>query len=467
MIQFFDDGQVLRVVDGETACFFSKDLLSASLDTKINLVCGTKLVLQISDFTEVSAPAATSNADLFRQIKKMINEIGAYDGRKMLVGNVREKFRDEFALFDTAENWTLVQTGPGMAVSVAGVANGSRYLNIASGTTVNSETIIISKKLFTLPFRVVGALTLSQRIANTESYFEVVEVDESGNVIEDVTLGTAPNIRNVRNGAGWKFEGTVSANEIYYSRAGGTSELVSGSTAFGTANSVATGAGPNFMPAFMFDLALATENAIWQTNPVDSSTAGTYVKRNQCVPESDRLYAIRIRVKNLGVSPASSTDFRIHFVRVLDSSRISVDFAQIAGRADTQNAPMVQAAIVGTPAVSVTGSANMVMTPTVYNDSVTNLAASATFTGQSRDATATNVFRRFVATAFSLQAGTIRVDMSNDAATWRPAAPEAPLAANTAVTLDIPVVTRYYRVVYINGAAAQTGFMLNSAFHKI
>lgn len=467
MIQIFDDGQVLRIINGSETFNWSKDLLSVSYDSKINLFSGGNLVLQIADYTEVTVPAAVSKADLGAKISKMINEAGAYDGRKMLVGNVREKFKDEFFSFDTVENWTLVQTGPGMVISVAGVANGSRYLNIASGVTPNAETIIISKKLFNLPFRAVGALTLSQRIANTEAYFEVVEVDASGNVIEDITLGGSPTVRNARNAAGYKFDGVTVNNALYYSRAGATPELVSASTAFGTNISVATGAGPNFLPAFMFDLALATENVIWQVNPVDSSSAGTYVKRNQCVPESGPLYAVRIRLKNLAAAPATSTDLRVHFVRVLDSSRVSVDFAQIAGRADAQNAPMVQANIVNTANVAVTGTPSVIMTPGIFNDSVTNLAASATFTGVTRDGGAANVYRRFVAFGWALQAGTMRIEMSNDGATWRPVTLDTAVAANTPVQLDIPVVTRYYRVIFINGATAQTGFMVNSAFHKI
>lgn len=36
--------------------------------------------------------------------------------------------------------------------------------------------------------------------------------------------------------------------------------------------------------------------------------------------------------------------------------------------------------------------------------------------------------------------------------------------AGAAVTISTPVVTRYYRVVYVNGASAQTAFMLNSSY---
>lgn len=479
MIQIIDEGRLIRIIDGSQSELYSKSSISVVYAGKINFYCENKLIRQVEDYGQVSFPEASSNSDLVKQIKKILNEDGAYDGRKMLIGNVREKFRDEFFSFDTDENWVVTQLGTGMTISLGGMASGSRYLAVSSGVTTDQETIILSRKIFTMPVRVVAAISLSQRIANTECYYEVVEVDENGNIVEDTSLGATYNSRNTRNCAGIKWDGTTASNAIYYNRAGGTSEMVSASVSFGTNSSNATGAGPNFMPAFMFDLALATESIIFQGNAVDSSSGGTYYKRSQCVPESDKLYAIRIRIKNLSVAPASSTDMRIHFVRVLDSTRVSVDFAQIAGRADAQNAPLVQASISGTPAVTISGTpavtisgtpavtASISSTPTLFAETTTNLAANATFTGTSRDAGATNTMRRFVAIAWAAQSGTLRLEMSTDGTTWRPATDNVSVAAGVGVTLEIPVVSRYTRVVYVNGATAQTGFMINSAYHKV
>jgi hypothetical protein len=103
-----------------------------------------------------------------------------------------------------------------------------------------------------------------------------------------------------------------------------------------------------------------------------------------------------------------------------------------------------------------------------YNDSVTAQAASATLTGTTRDvgiaAGAVCPFAAFNATAFADQAGTLRIEMSTDNVTWRRATADTAVAANAVVTLSVPVVTRYYRVVYVNGATLQTAFMLNSSF---
>jgi hypothetical protein len=66
--------------------------------------------------------------------------------------------------------------------------------------------------------------------------------------------------------------------------------------------------------------------------------------------------------------------------------------------------------------------------------------------------------------AFADQAGIIRIESSNDNVTWRRNTADVTVAANTAVVLSVPVTTRYYRVVYVNGATIQTAFMLNTSF---
>jgi hypothetical protein len=103
-----------------------------------------------------------------------------------------------------------------------------------------------------------------------------------------------------------------------------------------------------------------------------------------------------------------------------------------------------------------------------YNDSVTAQAANATVTGTARDvAVAAGTVHRysaFNASAFSDQAGTLRIECSNDNVTWRRASADTAVAANSVIYLSVPVMTRYHRVVYVNGATIQGAFMLNSSF---
>lgn len=120
-----------------------------------------------------------------------------------------------------------------------------------------------------------------------------------------------------------------------------------------------------------------------------------------------------------------------------------------------------------TAAQPVSGAVTVSCATAFYNDTVSPLAVGATFTGTSRDLGVTQQTKKsFLACAFSDQAGTLFVDMSNDAVTWRQAK-KAAVAAGDSADLFVSVVTRYYRVRFINDAVAQTAFMLNSATQAI
>lgn len=136
----------------------------------------------------------------------------------------------------------------------------------------------------------------------------------------------------------------------------------------------------------------------------------------------------------------------------------STEVADVTAFANTQNV-----AVTNTPTVNL-GATN----PTLNNETTTNLAASATFTGTSRDAGATPAFQTFSATVSSPTAGTFRIESSSDNTTWFPAAQVA-IAAGEARGLEVPVCARYHRVVFVNGAAAQTGatFCIRSAYQRI
>lgn len=104
-----------------------------------------------------------------------------------------------------------------------------------------------------------------------------------------------------------------------------------------------------------------------------------------------------------------------------------------------------------------------------YNETTTVLAASATFTGTARDtgvaAAAAHRYSAFNAFALADAAGTMRIECSNDNTTWRRMTADVAVAANTPVILSVPVTTRYHRVVYVNGAGAQTSvFMVNTSY---
>lgn len=121
----------------------------------------------------------------------------------------------------------------------------------------------------------------------------------------------------------------------------------------------------------------------------------------------------------------------------------------------------VTATVSGTPTVAAQDNA-------FYNESTTAQAANATLTGTSRDvgvaAAAVHRYSKFNAMAFADVAGTLRIEVSNDNTTWRRATPDTAVAAGAVQVLSVPVMTRYHRAVFVNGATLQTAFMLNTSF---
>lgn len=246
------------------------------------------------------------------------------------IGNAPIPLLEEFLTFDDKANWELVATGADMTLAPNGVLNGSRYLNIASGITVAAETILLSRRTFKLPAKVTFALSMSQRIINQNVFVEMVAVDASGAVETNETFASAL-LNDAANVAGLQFQATTAANAIAIVRGGGVSDLVSANIAFLT--TVATGGGPNFIPATLFEIAADSEEVVFSARAVDTFGAAVIpIRRTQCLPDPQKLYKIRIRVRNGGVAPASTTDVRLHFLRVMETTRLTVDMARHAGR---------------------------------------------------------------------------------------------------------------------------------------
>lgn len=275
--------------------------------------------------------------------------------KSIMISTAFDKFRDDFLTYDTENKWTEQQLGEGMSITVDGIANGARYLNINSGVVNGAETILLSKISFKSPFRVAAGISLSQRIVNQQFFFEIVEIDDDGNVVTLSDPFTAPEANDARNWAAFYWDGTTVANAKTGVRSQGISPELIADQSFGTSSSVATGTTPNFIQRFNFEIVCTNEYIAFQANAINSVAAGTNIKRTTNVPNPERSYAVRIRVKNTGV-PASATDMRIHMVRVLDASRVSVDFGIVGGRVDAQNAmpvTLTSAVISGTVTATV------------------------------------------------------------------------------------------------------------------
>lgn len=90
------------------------------------------------------------------------------------------------------------------------------------------------------------------------------------------------------------------------------------------------------------------------------------------------------------------------------------------------------------------------------------LAANATSTGTARDGGATPLFCKFNAVVSSTQAGTLFIQGSNDNFTTVVGVGSVAVSANVPAYLVVPVMFRYYRYVFANGATAATVFINTS-----
>jgi hypothetical protein len=250
-------------------------------------------------------------------------------GGKMLVGTSREKFFENFRDFDTSPTgiWEVVQTGTGMAITgpLGGAAAGSSpHINIASGVDDGAVTVILSRSTFSAPVEVRYQITASQRIANNAFRIGFVEVDDAGAVVVDTTYAAAPGVLNARNAVMQEMSGTTATSGTLLVRAA-ASAISTLTTNFGAGfTTLATGSAPDFITATTFGLMFERDkiNArAWGMNLI-TNTGGQF-GYDRTLLNPNRQYKLCIIVENTGV-PASSTDWRIHLINIMDAVRFDV-----------------------------------------------------------------------------------------------------------------------------------------------
>ena len=160
------------------------------------------------------------------------------------------------------------------------------------------------------------------------------------------------------------------------------------------------------------------------------------------------------------------TEFRVRFSAYASGTAVVII-------ALTEESQVDQVGLMGSPTVTLGAGGNGIgavfnSDNAFWNESVAILAISQTVTGTSRDtgvaAGSNHRYAAFNAFAFADQAGTLRIEVSTDNVTWRRASADQAVAAGAALFLSVPVCARYHRAVYVNGAVAQTAFMLNTSY---
>ena len=387
---------------------------------------------------------------------------GYDDADDMLrVKSVQKKFRDSFpgtAL--NAQYWTS-QTGTGGAISVAGGA-----LTMGSGTTINSESWVMSNEFFTVPFRVSIGLTLSQRIADQSFYVELVSIDP---------VTQQPNGLHK---AGWLFDGTSATTGKYVVQNSGITELVSGGS---TVPTTASGS--------YFELEPFSDECWFHGGGLDSTSArSNSYRRHQQIPDPNALYKLRLRWKNGAIAPASNTNAVIQFVAIQDYAELTAEITAGRGQAVAGQALGVQVTgggvqiTGGTSALSNAINSPVGVTPkggnfanlsstalaagATYSSSVLN-AFSATYTQMENTHIRVSVVHAAGATGF----GKLFIETYDTASTTPPTSGQritysVPVPSDGLVhTFLFPVPTKYFRVNFKNeGSITQTTFNLSLAY---
>lgn len=347
---------------------------------------------------------------------------------QITIDNTNQLYRYEFTGSALPADWNLVQLGAGQTVTVA-----SSILTIAAGTTASASTTIRCTRPIRIKSYVRFIASLSQRIANQNFYLEITN-----------NAGTTF--------ARYDFNGTTAT----------TGQCQTGNQ--GVNNTASSVTIPTTASYGTFDIYADTNDVVFSSVASNSNAVKSGIASfDRYILDPNEEYYVQIRVVNGGTAPASNTNFLIDAVVFQDLTGVKVDIVRGDGTAALANSTPVQVLSMPTVAVNNTAQNNI-----YYNESTTAQAASATVTGTSRDvAIAAGTVHRYTyfnAFAFADVAGTMRIEVSNDNTTWRRATTDTAVAANTPVFLSIPVLTRYHRVVYVNGGTIQTAFMLNSGY---
>lgn len=219
-------------------------------------------------------------------------------GDAHMVSGTKLRYRREFT-DPTLAAWDVV-TGSGHTVNVTG-----GNLTVATGTTINTETSLVTKQKFSVPFKAQFGFKLSQKIVNQEFFCELVAVNDDGTLDETAV-------------AAWRVAGNDSVTTTvarYETRNGQVARLQSANV------TVASQTGDS-----IYEIILDSDEVSFHNKGVDSSSAKTLSGvRNSVAPDPNREYKLRYRIVNGGTAPASTTTFTAGFVTAVDYSEIMVE----------------------------------------------------------------------------------------------------------------------------------------------
>lgn len=239
------------------------------------------------------------------------------------IKSVQKKFRDSFSApsLDT-DKWDYGVGVGGTLTQSAGV------LQMGSGVSINSETYIQTKEVFTIPFRVSIGVNLSQRIANQSFFVEAISVDKD-------TLQP-----DGKHAVAMLFDGTTATSAKYRVQNGALTPLDASATF------------PTSASGSIYELELFADEAWFHGGTLDSTSARTNsYRRHQQIPEPNAIFKVRLRWLNAGTAPATSTNASVNFLAVQDYAELTAEIT--AGRGQTVAGQSLGVSVVSIPTTNV------------------------------------------------------------------------------------------------------------------
>jgi hypothetical protein len=253
---------------------------------------------------------------------------GGYDPIEDMVKvkSVQKKWRDSFTGTDLNPGKWTQQLASGASLGVAG-----GVLTMGSGLVAGAESWVLSTEVFTIPFRVSIALTLSQRVAN------------QGFLVEAVSVNRETGQPDGQHAIALLFDGIAPTSAKYEVQNGGLARLSSAAVTF-----------PTSVSGSIYEIEAFADEAWFHGGALDAATgrANSY-RRHQQIPDPNALYKVRLRWLNGATAPASNTNAVVQFLAVQDYAELTAEIT--AGRGQSAAGQSVAVNVVGMPTVTPIG----------------------------------------------------------------------------------------------------------------
>lgn len=358
------------------------------------------------------------------------------DGEIRVAMDATSLLLDTFETLNTTDTWTTAASGTGAAVT-----GSSGNLVVAGGTAASSYGSIASKAFFingaTAFTNYTSAWVIdASAITGNKRVFGLGVVNPSPTTAAPITNGVVFELQDTDG----SMVGAVYSN--------------------GSRTATVPITRPTDGGAHRYNIFFRASRVYFE---LDSNAATTYSIALPN-PQVDALSAVAVSVNAASGFPGTSPTLAASVIGIADTGRNNQQISDgtFAWRKATVKAGAVNPLSTDTALVTTPHPGSLATISTV-NSTTANLGVSATFTGTTEDVT---IYAQATVSVFANQASAtdgLSIQQSTDGTNWD-FFDVYSIPASTGKTFTIPVQARYMRIVYTNGAVAQTAFRLQTVY---